>query len=282
MSPILGAVRLGFRRGWIEFNQWLRNPQEMIWTLFFTGIFIAVLWFQRNSQVEGMALSLLTLPSMLGMLIAQGGFAGVAGTLSYDREDGTLLRAKAVPQGMVGYLIARIMYTFLGTVISLILLFVPAAFLVDGLPSIGVGGALMLLALLVLGFLATAPWGAVVGSLVKSSMSGFGLTFLPMIVLVGISGIFYPITALAGWIQFIAQLFPIYWLGLGVRSVFLPDSAVAAELTGSWRTEETFIVLGIWFVIGMLIAPRILRRMARRESGSTVEARKQQTLSRGY
>lgn len=283
MNPVIHAARLGFTRGWIEFKQYLRSPQEIIWTMIMSIIFLVVLWFQRNKQVEGLQLALLTLPGLLGMNIAQGGFSGTAGTLSYDREDGTLLRAKAIPQGMIGYIVARILYVIGSTLLTLVVLFIPALFIVDNLTSsVGWGGLGMFALLFVLGFLATAPWGAIIGSLVKSSSSGFGLTFLPLAVLVAISGIFYPITALAGWIQAAAQFFPIYWLGLGTRSIFLPDSAAAAELTGSWRPVETILVLTAWAIVGMLIAPRILRRMAQRESGSTVEARKQQVMQRGY
>lgn len=282
MNPVVHAIRLGFTRGWIEFKQYLRSPQEMIWTAMMSIIFLIVLWFQRNTEIQGMQLALLTLPGLLGMNIAQGGFSGVAGTLSYDREDGTLLRAKAIPQGMVGYIVARILYVIGSTLLTLLILFIPALFIVDGLSNIGWGGLGMFVLLFVLGFLATAPWGAVIGSLVKSSSSGFGLTFLPLGVLVAISGIFYPITALAGWIQVVAQFFPLYWLGLGTRSIFLPDAAAAAELTGSWRPLQTLLVLSVWAVVGLLIAPRILRRMAQRESGSDVEARKQQVMQRGY
>lgn len=282
MNPILRASRLGLSRGWIEFKQYLHSPQEMIWTVMISAIFLAVLWFQRNSDIEGVSLALLTLPSLLGMSIANGGFVGAAGALSYDREDGTLLRAKAIPQGMVGYLVARIVYVTLTTVVSLLVLFVPSVFLIDGLLDVGINGLITFLWLFLLGLLATAPWGAIIGSLVKSSSSGFGLTFLPLAGLVAISGIFYPITALAGWLQTAAQVFPIYWLGLGARSVFLPDSAAVAELGGTWRTGQTVVVLTIWAAVGLLIAPRILRRMARRESGSTMEARKQQVIQRGY
>ena len=78
--------------------------------------------------------------------------------------------------------------------------------------------------------------------------------------------------ALWGWVQVVAQVFPMYWLGLGMRSAFLPDSYATAEIAGSWRTWQTVAVLGAWAVVGALVAPALLRRMARRQSGSTVAA----------
>lgn len=130
------------------------------------------------------------------------------------------------------------------------------------------------------GLVATITWGTIVGSLLESPTAGVGMTFIPISLLVGISGIFYPITALPGWVQGLAQVFPVYWLGLGMRSALLPDTAAAIEIAGSWRSMETAGVLGLWALVGLVIAPPVLRRMARRESGSVMEARKQQALRR--
>jgi ABC-2 type transport system permease protein len=281
MNALLRSARLGLERSWIETKQFLRNPQEMVWMVMMTVIFVVVLWFQRNKEVEGMSLALLTLPSLLGMLVAQAGFSGTAGIISYDREDGTLLRAKAIPQGIVGYIVARTGYLLNTTVVNLFSVFIPALFFVDGLTNIGIGGIFTILWLFLLGLFATAPFGSIIGSLVKSSSSGFGLTFLPLAILVAISGIFYPITALAGWIQGIAQAFPVYWLGHGFRSVFLPDTA-AAELQGSWELGTAALVLTAWAIVGFIFAPRVLRRMARKESGSNMQANKEKVMQRGY
>jgi ABC-2 type transport system permease protein len=282
MNPTLYAVRLGLARGWIETRHSLTNPQDVAWNLFVVIAFVVVLVFQRNSTVEGAALPLamLTLPSILGMWVAVAGYSGAAGTLAVEREDGTLLRAKAVPQGMVGYLVGRIVLLSLITLVTLAIIFVAGLLLLPDLAAAGGWSWLVLLWVPALGLLATLPWGAVVGSLVRSPNSAFGLTMLPIMGLTAISGIFYPIAALPGWVQGVAQAFPIYWLGLGVRSGLLPDAAAAVEISGSWRHLETAAVLGVWAVAGLLVAPAVLRRMARRESGSTMEARRQQHLQR--
>ena len=57
-----------------------------------------------------------------------------------------------------------------------------------------------------------------------------------------------------------------------MRSAFLPESAAALEVAGSWRTAQTVLVLGAWAVAGMIVTPIVLRRMARRQSGSQMEA----------
>jgi ABC-type sugar transport system ATPase subunit len=115
--------------------------------------------------------------------------------------------------------------------------------------------------------------------LATSVAIGAAMLAPPIIGLIAISGIFYPITALPHWLQWIGQVFPVYWLGLGMRSALLPDPA-AVEIGGSWRHLETAGVLGAWAALGLLVAPLVLRRMARRESGSVVAERRERTLQR--
>ncbi|MER6772860.1 ABC transporter permease [Streptomyces bacillaris] len=282
MSHTTQAARVGLSRGWHEFRQTLASPDQMFNVLIAIA-FVTVLIFQRNTTVEGTGVSLaaVTLPSMLGMLVAFGGFAGASSQLSLNREDGTLLRAKAVPNGMVGYLVGRVVQVSLDTMVSMLIILIPGLFLVRELSGAGFSGWLTLLAVLPLGLLATLPWGVIMGSLAKSPQaSPFGFTMLPIMAITGISGIFYPISGLPEWLQIVAQVFPIYWLGLGTRSALLPDSAVTAEIGESWRHWETFGVIGAWAVVGLLLAPTVLRRMARRESGSAMEQRRQQALQR--
>jgi ABC-2 type transport system permease protein len=282
MNPTVHATRLGLARGWLEFRHSVTNPSDLAGYLLLAAVSVVVLLFQRNASVEGSALPLamLTLPGILGLWLAVGGYQGAAGTLAVEREDGTLLRAKAVPHGMVGYLVGRVVSLSLTTLFTLASTLVAGLLLLPDLAAAGRSGWPTLSWVVALGLLATLPWGAIVGSLVRSPNSAFGLTMLPCLALTAISGIFYPITALPGWLQGLAQAFPIYWLGLGVRSALLPDAAATVELSGSWRHLETAAVLGAWALAGLLLAPAVLRRMARRESGSSMQARRHQRLQR--
>jgi ABC-2 type transport system permease protein len=130
-----------------------------------------------------------------------------------------------------------------------------------------------------LGLVATLPIGAVLGSLFPSARSA-GLLTLAVSGIVAISGIFYPITHLPAWLQWLGQVFPMYWLGLGMRSALLPATMASVEIGHSWRHLATVGMLGAWAVIGLVLAPVLLRRMARRESGSIVAARREKAMAR--
>ncbi|WP_188195009.1 ABC transporter permease [Nonomuraea sp. SYSU D8015] len=282
MNAALHAVKLGLARGWIEFKNSLTNPQDVSFTIISTAAFVVVIYFQRDATVPGTTFTLagVTLPSMLGMLAAFNGLIGAMSMITVEREDGTLLRAKALPQGMLGYMVGRIALLTLQALGSMVILLAAGLLLLPDLAQAGLGGLLLVLAITLIGLVATLPLGAVVGSLFNNPQAVTGLSMLVVGGLVAISGIFYPISAVAGWLQAIAQAFPVYWLGLGMRAALLPDSMAAAEIGGSWRPIETILVLSAWVVAGLLLAPPILRRMARRESGSLMEARRERAMQR--
>jgi ABC-2 type transport system permease protein len=52
------------------------------------------------------------------------------------------------------------------------------------------------------------------------------------------------------------------------------------EIDGSWRLPLVFLALALWAVLGLAAAPPVLRRMARRESGSRVAARRERAMLR--
>ncbi|GAA3338040.1 ABC transporter permease [Amorphoplanes nipponensis] len=280
MSAVATAARAGLARGVIELRQTLTNVFDL-WTYFFpAALLVGTVYFMRDATVPGTGLSLgaRTLPSTLGMGLAFAGLMTVATLLLTDREDGTLLRAKATPHGMPGYLIGKLVLVGGMAAVSLVLQIVPSLFIVDGL-HIDAAGWLTLAWLVPLGFAATIPLGAVFGSLLDNPRN-IGLLLLPLGALVTVSGIFYPITGMPGWLHGVAQVFPVYWLGLGMRSVFLPDALATVELGGSWQHPQTFGVLALWALLGLVLAPVVLRRMARRESGSAVAERRDRAMQR--
>jgi ABC-2 type transport system permease protein len=273
------ALRLGVARGLIELRQSFRGG-ALIGQLFWPVATLVAIFVLRDLSFResGLTLGTLALPSVLGMYVALGGLL-VIQYLSAEREDGTLLRARATPHGIGGYFIGKLVMVS-GTLLAyLTILLVPGLFMVEGLDVGSIGSWLTLAWVLLLGLVATLSIGAVLGSLI-SSPRGAGYMSIPVIALIAISGVFYPITALAGWLQAIAQVFPFYWLGLGMRSALLPASAASVEIGESWRHLETVGVLGAWAAVGLVVAPIVLRRMARRESGSRVADRREKALQR--
>jgi ABC-2 type transport system permease protein len=282
MNPALVAARAGLSRGRIEFKQALTTPGDLITILITTGSFLAVVIWTRHTTVPGLHFSLgtTTLVSVLGLNVVVYGVIIMGDLLVTEREDGTLLRAKAIPNGMLGYLVGKVVNISGQIAFTFAITLLAGAFLVTGLAIGSPGHWLTLAWVLALGLLATLPLGAVLGSLFPSQRSAGG----PMLLLLGgltaISGIFYPITHLPVFLQWAGQVFPLYWLGLGMRSALLPNAMAAVEIGHSWRHLATFGVLSAWAIAGLVLAPVVLRRIARRESGSGVVARREKAMRR--
>jgi ABC-2 type transport system permease protein len=280
MNPALVAARAGLSRGWIEFRQTLTTPGDLIAILIPTGGFLAAMIWTRHTHIPGTHFSLGTtmLVSVLGLNFVVHGVVTMGDMLVVERQDGTLLRVKAIPNGMLGYLLGKVVTISGQIAFAVAITLLAGAFLLTGLAIGSPGGWLTLAWVLVLGLLATLPLGAVLGSLFPSQRSAGNTMVLLLLGLAAISGIFYPITHLPVFLQWAGQVFPMYWLGLGMRSALLPNAMAAVEVGHSWRHLATFGVLAAWAVAGLVLAPVVLRRMARRESGSTVAARREKAI----
>ncbi|MFR9752873.1 ABC transporter permease [Nocardia sp. 004] len=283
MNPTRTAIRVGVARGWIELRQLFTTGLDLIGQFLTPAIALGVLYLLRDRDYAGSDLSVaeLALPGLIGSIIAFNGLYGTANALVLDREDGTLLRAKAAPNGMISYFIGKIITVAGSVCVQVVVVLAVGMMIIGGFSLDGAGAWATFAWIVLLGLLATLPIGAILGSVLDEPRDTFLLT-IPLMGLVAISGIFYPITAMPGWLQGLAQAFPTYWAGIGMRSALLPDEAVAIEIGQSWRHLETAAVLGTWAVAGLLIAPMVLRRMARNESGSSMQTRREKAMQRAF
>ncbi|MBG0830487.1 ABC transporter permease [Planomonospora sp. ID67723] len=250
----------------------LKTRKELIGTLIGTvGVFAALTLWMGDSTIEETGVSRITF-MMVGFL-AYTVFGTALMTfpmaLVTDREEGTLLRLRTIPGGIFAYLAGRATTALCQIAVQSVLI-VATGVLLGGAPL--PHDWLTLVWVLLLGTVATIPLGAAIGSLLPSK-NAVGIATLPMLALVFTSGVFFPATIMPEALQWVAQAFPLYWQGLGLRAAFLPDAMLAAEIAGSWRLPYVAAVLAAWTVAGMLLAPPLIRRVTRRESGSRLAAR---------
>jgi ABC-2 type transport system permease protein len=66
-----------------------------------------------------------------------------------------------------------------------------------------------------------------------------------------------------------------------VRSAVLPSHFAAVEIGYSWRHLATAGVLVAWAIAGLVLAPILLRRVARREAGSSMTVRRERVMTQG-
>lgn len=274
--------RAGFLRGGIELRHLLRNPKEMLGQL--TNVVAAlVIVAYVSDEVPGTRTPMahLVLAGFAAYLLFQIGLISLPQMLVTEREEGALLRLRATPGGIPAYLVAKCLLVVAMALGSLALLLAATALLVDGPLPQGPDGWVTLLWVTTLGLLAVVPLGAAIGAVLPNPREALALIMMPTMGLLFTSGAVFPITSLPAVVQQVASVFPLRWMAQGLRSALLPDAARAAEAAGSWELPKVALILTAWAVLGFLLAIPLLRRAARRESGSRLVARHRKAAQSG-
>ncbi|MFL9652186.1 ABC transporter permease [Streptomyces sp. PB17] len=273
-THMTGRRRAGLQRGGIELRQLLRSPKELSGHLTNVVVALVVAGFVGD-DVPGTRTPMahLVLAGFAAYLLFQIGLVSLPQILVTEREEGALLRLRATPGGIRAYLVAKCVLVVVTALGTLALLLLSAAVFVDGPLPHGPAGWLTLLWVTVLGLLAVVPLGAAIGAVLPNPREALALIMLPVMGLLVTSGTVFPITSLPVPVQEVASLFPLKWMAQGLRAALLPDAARTAEAAGSWELPLVALVLTAWTVLGFLLAVPLLRRAARRESGSRLSAR---------
>ncbi|MFJ3505392.1 ABC transporter permease [Streptomyces sp. NPDC090135] len=274
--------RAGLQRGAIELRHFLRNGKEMSGHLANVAVALLVAAYVGD-DVPGTSTPMthLVLAGFAAYLLFQVGLINLPQLLVTEREEGALLRLRATPGGIPAYLVAKCLQMVALAVGTLALLLAAGALLMNGPLPHGPGNWLTLLWVTVLGLLAVIPLGAAIGAVLPNPREALALIMLPTMGLLLTSGAVFPITALPVPVQQTAAVFPLKWMAQGLRSALLPDTARAAEPAGSWELPMVAMVLTAWTVLGFLLAAPLLRRAARRESGSRMTARHHKAAQSG-
>ncbi|MFD7232646.1 ABC transporter permease [Streptomyces sp. NPDC059881] len=281
-TPMTNSWRAGLQRGGIEMRHLLRNGKEMFGHL--TNVVVALLvaaYLSDDVPGTQTPMAHLVLAGFAAYLLFQIGLINLPQMLVTEREEGALLRLRATPGGIPAYLVAKCVLVVVVAVGSVALLLAAAALLVDGPLPHGPADWLTLLWVTTLGLLAVVPVGAAIGAVLPNPREALALVMLPTMGLLVTSGTVFPITSLPVPVQQVAAVFPLKWMAQGLRSALLPDTARTAEVAGSWELPMVALVLTAWAILGFLLAVPLLRRAARRESGSRLSARHRKAAQSG-
>lgn len=223
---------------------------------------------------------LLFVAGFVALAVCQASILQFPLTLATDREDGTLLRARGIPDGVATYLVAKVAVVVLTVLVNVALVLVVAALALGAPLPTNLTSWLTLCWVLVLSTCAATLLGAAVGALLPNARQGTGWVLFPLMGLMVISGTIIPFSLMPTAVQVIASIFPLKWMAQGVRSALYDPAYEAAEASGSWQQPETAAVLLAWILIGALLAPRLIRRTTRRETGAKLEARRDEASKR--
>jgi ABC-2 type transport system permease protein len=267
-QPLPSAVRIGFARGVIELKQFFREKEAVIFTFLFPPMLLVIFGSVFDQQVEGTTMNFrqVFVPGMIASGIMSVSFQSLAIAVAMERDDGTLKRLHGTPMPKAAYFLGKIILVFVTGILEVALLLLIGKLLFDiDLPATA-GKWLTFGWVFVLGLVASSLLGLAMSSVPRSGRAATAVITLPFIILQFISGVYFLYRDLPSWLQHVAALFPLKWMCQGLRSVFLPEWWPATqEVTGSWETARTALVLAAWAVGGLVLALRTFRWKGRRD-----------------
>jgi ABC-2 type transport system permease protein len=167
-----------------------------------------------------------SVPGIMGLAVLTSSFMSLAMSVISQREAGILKRRRATPVPAAVLVISRAMTVTISSIAACAVLVLVAStgFGIDPPPG-GLGPAL--LAVLV-GSLCFAACGYAIAAGVESAESAQPLMQAIMLPLQMISGIYFPTSALPGWLAHIADAFPLAHLTSALQHAWLPTGATIA------------------------------------------------------
>lgn len=236
----------------------LRAEQRLFWrsreaaffTFFLPIIFLVLLGsVYGGDRIQGFKGSTYLLAGLLGYGIVATAFAGLAITLVIRRESGVLKRVRGTPLPAGIYVGAVI-----GSTLVVIGLETLAQILI-GHWALGAGwpaapGSLAVAILL--GAASFAALGLAVTGLVHSaegSSAVVNAVYLPMVF---ISGVFFSVKSMPGFLQAIADVLPLTYLLRLIRDVFVDGKGLTSA-------PGSVAAIAVWGVVGVLLASRMFQ-----------------------
>jgi ABC-2 type transport system permease protein len=267
VARLPGALRTGLAMGRLEVRAFFRERQTVVFVFALPVVLLVLLGSIFGGQVTGHGIS-------VGAVFAAGMIAGGVGATSFEnlgmniaaeRDRGILKRLRGTPMAPAAYFIGKVVLVLVCVVAEVaVLLAVSVAFYHLHLPT-SAGRWWTLAWVLALGTVACSLAGIAISSLPRSGTNAGPVIFFPYVVLQFISGVFVPFNDVPPWLQHIAAIFPLKWMGQGLRSVFLPSAAAALEPAHSWQLGDVALVLSVWVAGGLVLCLTTFRWLPRRD-----------------
>lgn len=253
------------KRTQIELLRFRRTREQVLFSFALPLVLMVLLAGILGGEIgaTGVDFSQYIVAGMVSSVALNVGVNDLAPQLALDRSDGTVKRLGGTPMPPAAYVFGKLgAVAVTATLQTALLLAVGVAIFGVELPS---GSAWVTFAwVFLLGLVSAVLLGMAISTIATNPRSAGAVVTLPFVALQFISGIWFQFGDLPVWVQQIASIFPLRWMALGMRSVFLPDSFAVNEPGGSWQLGSVALVLVIWTVAGLaVVAGRFRLRVER-------------------
>lgn len=256
----LAAARLSF-----ELRAYVRRKDSLFFTFAFPIVLLAIFSeaFSTTDLGGGLTGAEYYLPAMLASGVLTIGTQNLGIQIAEERYDDTRKRLAGTPLSPTSYLVGKVGLVLVAGIVQAALLILVGHFAFNvSLPSTPERW-LNFTWILLLGLITSAIVGIAIAQIPRSGRSASTVITPIVLVLQFISGVYLPFSLMPSWLQNIAAVFPLKWLAQGMRSVFLPDIFAAIEQGGQWNHGGVALTLGLWLILGAVVARAMFRWIPR-------------------
>jgi len=252
--------------GFVQRNYFLTKRYflwEIVWFIYTTASALSIGFIGVGVEGAGAANSReLTTFLMLGALLwsyLSMLFDILSETVSWERWEGTIEYTFMAPASRTTHLIGTSIYAVLYGILRTAIMFVAIWLLFDlDVDNANYFGAVLVLAICSISLVGFGMVAAVLPLL--SPEKGTQVVFIFGSVLLLVSGVYYPIEVLPGWMQSLAKLSPVTYALEGIRSALLDGASTRSLWSSIWPLlimGAVLVPLGLWvFGVGEKFAKR--------------------------
>lgn len=176
-------------------------------------------------------------------------FANVAETIAWERWEGTIEYTMMAPVSRLTHMLGMSIFSIVyGIIRTAVLLGVLALFFEIDLTGANLGGALLVIVVGSVSFIGFGIMGSVLPLLFPEK--GEQMTFIISSILLLISGVYYPVEVLPGWMQVLAKISPATYVLDSMRAALL-DGAATTSLAGD--LIPVLVIALVSIPIGMFV-----------------------------
>lgn len=262
------SIRLGLSRVGYELKVYSRQGDSVFFTFLFPILMLSIfaVAFSNAGDIGaapdgtgGISWAAFYLPGMVAAGMLLSGVQNLGVDIAGEKGDGTLKRLGGSPLPVISYFIGKIGMVMVSAVLQAALLLIVARFGFGVELPTDPEKWLLFAWVFLLGVITSCVLGIALSALPRSGKSATAVVIPIVLLLQFISGVYLQFTMLPEWLQNFAAIFPLKWMAQGMRAVFLPESFAALEQTGDWDLPWVAIIMGIWFVVGLLLCRMTFR-----------------------
>ncbi len=262
------SIRLGLSRVGYELRVYSRQGDSVFFTFLFPILMLSIfaVAFSNAGNIGaapdgtgGISWAAFYLPGMVAAGMLLSGVQNLGVDIAGEKGDGTLKRLGGSPLPVISYFIGKIGMVMVSAVLQAALLLLVARFAFGVELPAEPEKWLLFVWVFLLGVITSCVLGIALSALPRSGKSATAVVIPIVLLLQFISGVYLQFSMLPEWLQNVASVFPLKWMAQGMRAVFLPESFAALEQTGDWNLPWVAIVMGIWFIVGLLLCRMTFR-----------------------